>query len=40
MLPDILKKHYPGEPRADDLLYVGYATDVEMIGVARWLEGG
>jgi glycosyltransferase involved in cell wall biosynthesis len=38
-LPAILKKHYPGEPRSSDVLYVGYATDVEMIGVARWLQG-
>jgi glycosyltransferase involved in cell wall biosynthesis len=38
-LPGILRKNYPGEPRSDDLLYLGYATDVEMIGVARWLEG-
>jgi len=38
-LPEILQEHYPREPRPDDLLFVGYATDVEMIGVARWLEG-
>ena len=38
-LPGLLRKHYPGEPRQNDLLYLGYATDVEMIGVARWLEG-
>jgi glycosyltransferase involved in cell wall biosynthesis len=38
-LPAVLIKHYPDEPSSEDLLYVGYATDVEMIGVARWLEG-
>jgi glycosyltransferase involved in cell wall biosynthesis len=39
ILPEILKKHYPGEPSSRDLLYVGYATEVEMIGMERWLDG-
>ena len=39
LLPETLKKHYPGEPSSRDLIYVSYATDVEMIGMARWLDG-
>lgn len=38
LLPDILERHWPGEVGPDDLLYVAYTTDVEMIGIARWLE--
>lgn len=38
-LPSLLSKHYPGTPDAHDLIYVGYATEVEMIGIAAWLEG-
>ncbi len=38
ILPEVLKKHYPGEPSSRDLIYASYATDVEMIGMARWLD--
>lgn len=37
-LPAILHRHYPGSPSPNDLLHVGWTTDLEMIGVARWLE--
>lgn len=37
-LPAILQRHYPGSPSSTDLLHVGWTTDLEIIGIARWLE--
>ena len=37
-LPATLHRHYPGSPSSHDLLHVGWTTDLEIIGIARWLE--
>ena len=39
ILCSILQQKFPGTPSASDLLFVPYATEVEMMGVAKLLSG-